>query len=84
MPEPPAECGTMPGWRRHKRMDTQPCQACLCARADYDSDQKLASWRRAVLDAEVAIFEKRRQRPTPDAWTLGPEWEQERAMGADF
>ena len=62
MPIGQAPCGTMPGWRRHNTLGTEPCMPCLVARSNWDRDRKLAPVRRAILEAEVAIFEKRRGR----------------------
>jgi hypothetical protein len=57
-----ARCGTAAGYWRHLRHDQSACLSCRLAVDQYNDDLKLAPERRAILDAEVAIYEKRRGR----------------------
>ena len=60
----PQPCGTPAAYRRHLRADgIVTCRPCLHAHAQANNDRQLAPARRALLDAEVAAFERRRRRP---------------------
>lgn len=39
----PAKCGTRPGYKRHLREDTQACDACRAANANYGADRYRAA-----------------------------------------
>ena len=62
MPIGHADCGTMPGWRRHNTLGTEPCMPCLIARSNWDRDRKLAPIRRRVLLEALAGFDGRTYR----------------------
>ena len=55
-------CGTYRGYYRHWRRHEDACRPCLNAMNLHQEDQRLAPQRRAILDAEVAIFEKRHKK----------------------
>jgi hypothetical protein len=38
---PPAECGTEPGWQRHRRGGENPCDDCWKARRVFQRDDRL-------------------------------------------
>lgn len=72
MTTPPAECGTVPGWRRHNRTGTQPCMPCKVAHDTWNQDRQLAPWRRRVLLAALAGYDLyptggKHENPTPAA-----------------
>lgn len=56
-------CGTYRGYYRHWRRGAPvTCKPCLLAMAQHQEDQRLAPARRALLDDEVAIYDRQHRR----------------------
>lgn len=64
-PTPDAACGEYRGYQRHQYRNERACLPCADARRLYKEDKRLAPQRRAVLDAEVAVYDRQHRGERP-------------------
>jgi hypothetical protein len=73
MPRPVAQCGTISGYTRHRRLGEVSCDPCAVAKSEYDARRNSASpEREARRDRATAQHraETRLKAMYPDLWEL--------------